>query len=251
MKAIRLRDLLMFLRTTDLNDIMLNFILQKMKRRREASAIILNRYGALEEDVLNALSSINSLMYTIGPLHILAKQIDDENLKAIGSNLWDEELECIEWLNSKEPNSVVYVNFGSIAVMTTEQLIEFAWGLADSGKQFLWITRPDLVVGDSAILPSQFVTQTKERSLIASWCCQEQVLNHPSIGGFLTHSGWNSTIESICAGVPRISWPFFAERQTNCRYCCTEWEIGMEIDSNVKRNEVEKLVRELMDGEKG
>ncbi|XP_022967170.1 7-deoxyloganetin glucosyltransferase-like [Cucurbita maxima] len=251
MKTIRLRDLPTLLRTTDPNDIMLNFMLQTTKTCREASAMILNTYDELELDVLEALSSINSLLYTIGPLHLLANQIEDEKLREIGSNLWVEESECMEWLNSKEPNSVVYVNFGSITVMTLEQLIEFAWGLADSGKSFLWIIRPDIVVGDLAILPSEFVVETKDRSMIASWCCQEQVLNHPSIGGFLTHSGWNSTLESICAGVPMISWPFFAEQQTNCRYCCTEWGIGMEIDSNVKRNEVEELVRELMDGEKG
>ena len=251
MKTIRLRDLPTLLRTTDPNDIMLNLMLQTMKTCREASSMILNTYDELELDVLEALSSINSLLYPIGPLHLLANQIEDEKLREIGSNLWVEESECIEWLNSKEPNSVVYVNFGSITVMTPEQLIELAWGLADTGKPFLWIIRPDIVMGDLAILPSEFVVETKDRSMIASWCCQEQVLNHPSIGGFLMHSGWNSTLESICAGVPRISWPFFAEQQTNCRYCCTEWGIGMEIDSNVKRNEVEEIVRELMDGEKG
>ncbi|XP_022963845.1 7-deoxyloganetin glucosyltransferase-like [Cucurbita moschata] len=251
MKNIRLRDLPSFIRTTNPDDIMLNFLTQQMKRSQEASAIIINTYEPLELDVLNSLSSILRSIYTIGPLHLLANQIEDQSLKVLGSNLWAEEPECVEWLNSKEPNSIVYVNFGSITVMTPEQLIEFAWGLANSGKPFLWITRPDVVVGDSAILPPEFVEETKDRSMIASWCCQEQVLNHPSIGGFLTHSGWNSTLESICAGVPMISWPFFAEQQTNCRYCCTEWGIGMEIDSNVKRNEVEELVRELMDGEKG
>ena len=250
-KSIRLRDLPHFLRITNSDDIILNFNNQQMERSLEASAIIINTYESLERDVLNSLSSILRSIYTIGPLHLLANQIEDQSLRALGSNLWVEEPECIEWLNSKEPNSVVYVNFGSITVMTPEQLIEFAWGLADSEKPFLWIIRPDIVVGDSAILPPEFVEETKDRSMIASWCCQEQVLNHPSIGGFLTHSGWNSTLESICAGVPMISWPFFAEQQTNCRYCCTEWGIGMEIDSNVKRNEVEELVRELMDGEKG
>ncbi|XP_023554302.1 7-deoxyloganetin glucosyltransferase-like isoform X1 [Cucurbita pepo subsp. pepo] len=251
MKNIRLRDLPSFLRTTNSADIMLNFLNQQMERSREASAIIINTYEPLERDVLNSLSSILSSIYTIGPLHLLANQIGDQSLRALGSNLWVEKPECIEWLNSKAPNSVVYVNFGSITVMTPEQRIECAWGLADSEKPFLWIIRPDIVVGDSTILPPEFVEETKDRSMIASWCCQEKVLNHPSIGGFLTHSGWNSTLESICAGVPMISWPFFAEQLTNCRYCCTEWGIGMEIDSNVKRNEVEEIVRELMDGEKG
>lgn len=67
----------------------------------------------------------------------------------------------------------------------------------------------------------------------------------------MTHSGWNSTLETVCSGVPVISWPFFAEQQTNCRYSCVEWGIGMEIGSEVKRDEIEKLVRELMEGMKG
>ncbi|KAL7245643.1 hypothetical protein ACSBR2_000887 [Camellia fascicularis] len=136
--------------------------------------------------------------------------------------------------------------------MTSQQLIEFAWGLVNSKKTFLWVIRPDLVVDDSAILPPDFVNETKERGLLASWCPQEQVLSHPSVGGFLTHCGWNSTLESICSGVPMLCWPFFAEQQTNCWLCCKEWGIGMEINSDVKREEVESLITELMGGgEKG
>ena len=251
MKNIRLKDLPSFIRTTDEKDIMVNFLIRETERAPRASAVILNTFDPFEQDVLDALSSMLPRIYTIGPLVLLADQIKDDNLKSIGSNLWKEEPECVEWLNSKEPNSVVYVNYGSITVMTPQQLIEFAWGLANSEKPFLWIIRPDLVVGDSAILPPEFVTKTKDRGMLASWCLQEQILKHPSIGGFLTHSGWNSTLESVCNGVPMISWPFFAEQQTNCRYCCTEWGIGMEIDNNVQRDEVEKLVRELMNGEKG
>ncbi|KAI9121710.1 hypothetical protein K1719_008743 [Acacia pycnantha] len=93
--------------------------------------------------------------------------------------------------------------------------------------------------------------EIEDRGLIASWCEQERVLNHPSIGGFLTHCGWNSMIESVSAGVPMACWPFFADQQTTCRYACKDWGIGVEIDSNVKREEVEKLVNELMEGEKG
>ncbi|GLT50900.1 hypothetical protein SLA2020_243550 [Shorea laevis] len=135
--------------------------------------------------------------------------------------------------------------------MTSNQLIEFAWGLANSNQTYLWIIRPDLVAGDAAILLPEFVTKTKNRGLLATWCPREQVPSHPAIGGFLTHCGWNSTLESISAGVPMICWPFFAEQQTNYRSCCTEWGIGMEINSDVKRDEVERLVRELMGEEKG
>ena len=48
-----------------------------------------------------------------------------------------------------------------------------------------------------------------------------------------------------------ICWPFFGEQQTNCRYCCKEWGIGMEIEGDVKRDYIEGLVRKLMDGEEG
>ncbi|KAF6134066.1 hypothetical protein GIB67_005076 [Kingdonia uniflora] len=251
MKHIRLRDLPSFLRTTDPNFIMFNYILQEGGRAYKASAIILNTFEALEEEVLEVMRHLLPSIYTIGSLDLLIHQIPHNGLKSIGSNLWKEEPKCIEWLDLKEPNSVIYVNFGSITVMTPQQLVEFAWGLASSEHSFLWVIRPDLVSGDSAVLPPELLTDTKERGMLASWCPQEQVLNHPSIAGFLTHNGWNSTLESISAGVPMICWPFFAEQQTNCRYSCVHWGIGMEIDSNVKRDEVESLVRELMEGEKG
>jgi hypothetical protein len=251
MRHIRLKDLPSFIRTTDENDIMVNFLIRETERSPRASAVILNTFDPFEQDVLDAISSLLPRVYTVGPLLLLADQIKDERLKSIGSNLWKEPPGSVEWLNSKETNSVVFVNFGSITVMTPQQLIEFAWGLANSEKPFLWIIRPDLVIGDSAVLPSEFITKTEDRGMLASWCPQEEVLKHPSIGGFLTHSGWNSTLETVSGGVPIISWPFFAEQQTNCRYSCIEWGIGMEIDNDVKRDDVEKLVRELMEGDKG
>ncbi|KAK2635045.1 hypothetical protein Ddye_029837 [Dipteronia dyeriana] len=254
MKNIRLRDLPSFVRTTDPNDFMLNFLKTESQRASKASAIILNTFDAdeFEHDVLSDLSSILiPPIHSIGPLHLLLKNISQNGLDFIGSNLWREELECFQWLNSKKSKSVVYINFGSITVMTLQQMVEFAWGLANSEQEFLWIIRPDIVQGESAMLPHEFVEETKERGLLASWCPQEQVLNHPSIGGFLTHNGWNSTIESVSCGVPMVCWPFFAEQQTNCMFACSEWGIGIEIDNDVKREEVEKLVRELMEREKG
>jgi UDP:flavonoid glycosyltransferase YjiC (YdhE family) len=214
MKGIRLRDLPSFVRTTDLDDIMLDFPMVESERAQKASAIFFNTFDALEHQVLDALSSMFPPIYPIGPLQFLLNQIPDNDRTLIGSNLWKEEVGCLEWLDKKEPNSVFYVNFGSITVMTCDELIEFAWGLANSNQTFLWIIRPDLVEGDSAVLLPEFLVETKERGMLANWCPQEQVLGHPSVGGFLTHSGWNSTIESVCGGVPIISWPFLAEQQT-------------------------------------
>ncbi|KAI8532236.1 hypothetical protein RHMOL_Rhmol11G0197400 [Rhododendron molle] len=82
-------------------------------------------------------------------------------------------------------------------------------------------------------------------------CPQEQVLKHPSVGGLLAYNRWNSRMERITSGVPMLCLPFFSDQLTNCRYACTEWGIGMKIHRDVKREEVEKLVRELMEGKKG
>ncbi|KAL6348150.1 hypothetical protein AAG906_039598 [Vitis piasezkii] len=225
MKTIRLRDFPAFFKTTDPNDIMLNFLIAEAERANKASAIILNTFDALEK-MFWMLSEPPFRQFTPSALFSIC--------------MWKEQPECLQWLDSKEPNSVVYVNFGSVIVMTPQQLTELAWGLANSNKPFLWIIRPDL-----------FVTETRDRGMLASWCPQEQVLKHPAVGGFVTHSGWNSTSEGICGGVPLICMPFRAEQPTNCRYSCSEWGIGMEVDGDVKREDVEKLVRELMDEEKG
>jgi len=232
---------------------MIGYLQRLVHQSKRASAILFNSFDILELEVFQSLSSDFPPLYTLGPLQLLGDQVtaNDKETKSIGSNLWKEDPHCLEWLDSYGPNSVVYVNFGSITVMTNDQLVEFAWGLANSDQPFLWITRPDLVTGDSAILPPEFLEETKGRGLIASWCNQEQVLAHPTTGGFLTHCGWNSTVESICNGMPLICWPFFAEQQTNCWYSRTKWGIGMEIDANVKRTEVERQVRELMAGEIG
>ncbi|KAB2628931.1 7-deoxyloganetin glucosyltransferase-like [Pyrus ussuriensis x Pyrus communis] len=193
------------------NDQMLDFILVETERAKRASAIIVNTFHDFEREVLDALSTLFRPVYSIGPLNLQIGQIPADNeLNSIGSNLWTEEPECLEWLNSKEPT---------------------LWFMSTLAESRFW-KRPD-------------------RSLLASWCPQEQVLNNPAIGGFFTHSGWNSTLESVCVGVPIICWPFFAEQQTNCRFSCKEWGIGLEIEGDVKRKYVEGLVRKLMDGEEG
>ena len=251
MRDICLKDLPSYVRTIDPNDFILNLLIETAKRDLEASKVIVQTFNVLEQEVLDALSTMFSHVYAIGPLQPLLNQLPNDPLESIGYSLWKEETHCLNWLNSKAPNSVIYVNFGSVTVMTPLQLIEFGWGLANSKQPFLWVIRPDLVVGESGTLPLEFEIETKERSLIISWCPQEEVLSHPSVGGFLTHCGWNSIIESLCAGVPMLCCPFIADQQTNCKYTCNEWGIGMEINNDVKREEVEKNVRELMVGDKG
>ncbi|KDP41396.1 hypothetical protein JCGZ_15803 [Jatropha curcas] len=225
MEGISLKYLPSFVRTLEPEDLVVNFVIGEFENARYASAIIINTFDELEHEVLMHLPFIfPNPIYTIGPLQQFQDdqdQVKENYLNRIKSNLWKEQPGCLEWLDSKKPESVIYVNFGSVTVMSPEQLIEFAWGLANSKKPFLWVIRPDLVNGDSAIIPVEFLQETKERGLLASWSSQEEVLRHPSIGGFLTHNGWNSTLESLCG------------------------------ENDVKRNEIERLVQELIDGKQG
>ncbi|CAI9764485.1 unnamed protein product [Fraxinus pennsylvanica] len=251
MKGIRLRDFPSFIRTTDSNDIMLNYNIVQHKNASRAKAIILNTYDELEVEVLEAIRAKFNLVYTIGPIQLLEKEIYEQQLKSIGSNLWKEDMGCLDWLDQRENDSVLYINFGSITPLSADQMVEFAWGVANSNQYFLWIIRPDMMSSKGTILPEGFLETTKGRGIIVEWCSQEQVLAHNAIGGFLTHCGWNSTIETISEGVPMICWPFFAEQQTNCRYACAKWDIGIEIEGDVTREKVEELVRVMMEGEKG
>nr|GFA02346.1 7-deoxyloganetin glucosyltransferase-like [Tanacetum cinerariifolium] len=251
MTGIRLRNIPPFIRIINPgDDFMVEFTNAQLAKAKTSSGIILNTFDELEHDILETLSSLFPSCYGLGPLHLLEYNMVDKSLSSIGSNLWKEEPECLKWLDTKGPSSVVYVNFGSIVVMTPQQLVEFCWGLANSNHSFLWIIRPGMVSGESA-LPQEFYDEISGRGMLAGWCPQEQVINHPSIGGFLTHSGWNSTVESISSGVPMLSWPFFSDQFPTCWLSCTKWGVAMEIDNDVKRDQVTKLVIELMSKDKG
>ncbi|KAM0056006.1 putative 7-deoxyloganetin glucosyltransferase [Helianthus debilis subsp. tardiflorus] len=251
---LRYKDIPSFIRTTDPNDIMFDFMGEEAQNNLNAPAIIFNTFDALEHKVVKAIASKFNYpnIYTIGPLPLLAKYVPDESpVQSLNSSLWRPDSSCFQWLDQKKEESVIYINYGSITTMTNQHFVEFAWGLANSMQPFLWVVRPDVTMGDSTSLPEEFLEGIKDRGMLISWCDQEKVLAHPSVGAFLSHCGWNSTTESILEGVPLICWPFFSDQQTNCGFACNEWGIGMEINHDVKRNEVEVLVREMMQGEKG
>lgn len=250
MNNARLRDIPSFIRTTEADELIFKLTMDALDRANHASATIIHTAEALEADVLNALSGMFSHpIYAIAPFHLLLDRIPQQhNHLNLSCNFWKEDPECLQWLNSKEPNSVLYVNFGSVLFLSQQQLTEFAIGISNSNHSFLWIIRSDLVSGggDTAVLPSEFLEGTKGRGFTTTWCSQEEVLKHPAIGGFLSHCGWNSTLESLSAGVPMLCWPCSGDQFMDCRFICVEWEIGLEIESTVDRDNVERLIRELM-----
>eukprot|EP00253_Pinus_taeda_P036640 PITA_36640 len=239
--ALRLKDLPSYLTGPDSSEFMFQYFLNAGKSTHQASLILVNSFDDLEGPVLRHLNNkLSGKVLSIGPLLLSA------GYTTVNTNIWKEETQCLEWLDEQRVSSVVYVSFGSITVLSDEQLAEFAWGLEASNQPFLWVIRPDLVQGQSAVLPRDFIERSKGRGFFVTWAPQYKVLSHPSVGGFLTHSGWNSTVESICAGVPMICWPFFCEQQTNRRFVDHIWKIGFEMPEEVSRESVEALVRRLM-----
>nr|CAB3446447.1 unnamed protein product [Digitaria exilis] len=257
MPPISLGDFSSFLRTTDPNDFGLRFNESEANNCTKAGALILNTFDALEADVLAALRAQYPCIYTIGPQgSLLRHTLDDratDDSSSTGLSLWKQNAECLAWLDMQEQRSVVYVNFGSHTVLSPEQLAEFAWGLAASGHSFLWSIRDNLVSGGGgggvAMLPLSFTDEMAGRCHLTSWCPQEQVLWHPAVGCFVTHSGWNSTCESVAAGVPMVCWPGFADQYTNCKYACDVWGVGVRLDAEVRREQVSEHVREVMASE--
>jgi len=188
-ETMRLRDMPSFIRTTDPDDAVLRAVVSTMDCYHPAvlSAVILNTFDELEGKVVAAMSDVVvPHIYTVGPLPLLSESAGAGGSGGGGaSSLLKEDKGCLEWLGSKRPGSVVYANFGSnsIAVLTSQQLVEFAWGLANSGYDFLAVIRNDQAKNSAAAaLPPEFVTRgtgetTKERRrYVASWCPQGEVL---------------------------------------------------------------------------
>lgn len=256
MPNIRVKDLPNYIRfrAHDPNDIMFNFMGEEAQAcLKDASAIILNTFDEFEHQVIDEIRQrFPREVYTIGFLALLAKCIPENHpCLSLSASLWKEETECLDWLDGRNPGSVVYVNYGSVTVMSDQHFIEFAWGLANSKHPFLWIVRPDILSGggestSSILLPPEFHNEIQGRGKLATWCPQEKVVGHPSVGAFLTHCGWNSVTESV--GIPLICWPFFADQHTNCRFACNSdsWGVGLEVSHQVKREEIEGVVREAM-----
>jgi hydroquinone glucosyltransferase len=125
---------------------------------------------------------------------------------------------CLTWLDSQKSKSVLYIAFGTLGTMGIKETMELATGLEASGVSFLWA----LKTGSKTLadfLPPGFIERTQERGFIETgWAPQSKILLHPSTGGFLSHCGWNSTLEGICAGVPFICWPLAADQPINARF---------------------------------
>nr|AIE12478.1 UGT5 [Panax ginseng] len=248
---LRRRDLPPFCKL-DSTDHLLQFYMGQTSKMKRASALILNTFEELEGPIVSHLHSIFPTVYTIGPLHGLLQSHINHNAPPSDSSetsVRPQDRTCIRWLDSQPSKSVVYVSFGSVVVLTQDQLLEFWHGLVNSGSPFLWVIRPGLVLAENNVAetPSELTIATNERGCIVGWGPQEEVLAHRAVGGFLSHSGWNSTLESIWAGMPMICWPQIADQWINSRCVGEMWRTGLDMKDTCDRSTVEKMVRGLME----
>lgn len=155
----------------------------------------------------------------------------------------------MQWLDSKEARSVVYVAFGSLASLEEKQMEDIASGLKLSNYNFLWVVRES----EENKLPKNLMNETSEKGLIITWCPQPEVLAHKSVGCFMTHCGWNSTLEALSLGVPMVAMPYWSDQTTNAKFVADVWRVGVRVKVNeegiVTKEEIEMCIREVMEGE--
>ncbi|CAL2263864.1 unnamed protein product [Prunus armeniaca] len=206
---------------------------------RSSSAIIWNTMDCLEQSSLAHLRQEYQLpWFPIGPLH--------RTIPAPSISLLKEDQNCISWMDKQSHNSVIHASVGSIAFLDSKELAEMVWGLVNSEHPFLWVVRTN-----SISLPESFQETVGERGCITKWAPQKQVLAHSAVGGFWSHCGWNSTIESISEEVPTICQPYFGDQRVNSRYLSQVWGVGLEWENDMNRGPIEEAIRMLMVGKEG
>ncbi|XP_013614788.1 PREDICTED: UDP-glycosyltransferase 74E2-like [Brassica oleracea var. oleracea] len=165
---------------------MLRIVVEQLSNIDRVDILLCNTFDNLEEQLLKWVRSLWPVL-NIGPMvpsMYLDKRLSED--KSYGFSLFTaKSVECIEWLNSKKPNSVVYVSFGSFVILKEDQMMELAKGLKQSGCFFLWVVRDT----EKDKIPKHYVEEMGEKGLIVSWSPQLEVLAHESVGCFLTHCG--------------------------------------------------------------
>ncbi|KAK7395583.1 hypothetical protein VNO78_16145 [Psophocarpus tetragonolobus] len=231
-------------------------LLKRSEQMVLTDGIIINTFLEMESGAIRALEESENWkirLYPVGPI--------------TQKGSIDESDECLRWLDKQPPCSVLYVSFGSGGTLSQHQINELALGLELSGQRFMWVLKAPSNSASAAyleaakedplqFLPSGFLERTKEKGLVVdSWAPQVQVLSHNSVGGFLSHCGWNSILESVKEGVPLITWPLFAEQKMNAVILADELKVALrpKVNDNgiVEKGEIANVIKCLMEGEQG
>ncbi|KAL3536214.1 hypothetical protein ACH5RR_004675 [Cinchona calisaya] len=240
---------------------------QIREAEKEAFGVVVNTFEELEPDYVRQYKKAKGKgVWCIGPVSLCNKEKLDKAER--GNQASINEHQCMKWLGTWEPESVIYACLGSISRLATAQLIELGLGLESSNRPFIWVIRDASDEFQKWLDEEKFEERTKPRGLlIIGWVPQVLILSHPSIGGFLTHCGWNSTVEGISYGVPMITWPVLAEQFINERlvlyvlktgvkagvespvYIGHEEEVGVQVTRNDTKMAIERLMSEGEEGQ--
>lgn len=226
-----------------------------------AYGVVINTFEELELSYISEYRRVRGKVWCIGPVSLCNEDNLDKAERGNKSSVDDDA--CLKWLDLRGPRSVIYACLGSLSQLTAPQLMELGLGLEACGRPFIWVIRGGNESQlENWISESGFEERIKGRGLlIRGWAPQVLILSHPAVGGFLTHCGWNSTLEGICAGLPMITWPLFAEQFYNEKFVVQVLKIGVRLGSKVavkwgeeekfgvlmKREEVKQAVNQLMD----
>ncbi|KAM7269526.1 hypothetical protein ACFE04_025023 [Oxalis oulophora] len=222
----------------------------------KSNGILINTFGQLEPETLAALNSGTvvaelSPVYDIGPL----TPFDFEKTELTNSS-------PVKWLDDQPTDSVVFISFGSRTPMSTDQIREIGAGLATSGCRFLWLVKMKKVDREEEeddileVLGPEIAETIKDRGLVVKdWVDQNEILAHNSVGGFLSHCGWNSVVEAALHGVRILAWPQLGDQQINAEvvekagFGIWERSWGWGMASLVRGDEIGEKIKEMMESE--
>ncbi|KMZ59952.1 Flavonoid glucosyltransferase, family GT1 [Zostera marina] len=227
-----------------------------------SDGIILNSFTELEPEYIKLFETFKGKkVWPLGPVGLINRDITEQIHRGttISSTVMNDRL--LNFLNSKPDDSVIYLCMGSLARLSLAQVIEIGLGLEESGHPFVWAIKThgksDEV--ESWLKESRFEKRNQSNGFIIKeyWVPQVMILSHLSVGGFLTHCGWNSSMEGITAGVPMLTWPCFFDQFLNAKFLVNVLKIGVMVRvkeptlwwdeiSGIERGEIEKSVKELM-----
>ncbi|XP_021717794.1 UDP-glycosyltransferase 74E1-like [Chenopodium quinoa] len=231
--------------------LLIQMVLLSMENLHLADWVLFNSFDQLEDEVVKWMKNLWHVR-TIGPTlpsAYLDKRIEyDVNY---GFSLYKPNDEaCMNWLNTKQAASVVYVAFGSAASLSADQMAEMAEALKENPSSFLWVVRE----GEQKKLPKDFISETSDKGLVISWCAQLDVLAHEAVGCFVTHCGWNSTIEALSFGVPMLAMPQFMDQLIDAHFVDQVWGVGIRPKKNedniVTCEEIKSGLEEIMHGQR-
>ncbi|XP_028778570.1 UDP-glycosyltransferase 90A1 [Neltuma alba] len=234
-------------RNPDPKSLSFEFHMNVFSSTSQSFGMVVNSFYELEPVYIDYMKeqADHKPYYCVGPL-CLAEEPKINISEGSRKPTW------MEWLDEKQ--EILYIAFGSQAEISSEQLKEIAIGLEESTVEFMWVIRKK-----EWELPQGFEERAEKRGIVVrEWVDQREILMHESVKGFLSHCGWNSVLEGICAGVPILAWPMMAEQHLNAKMVEEDIKVGMRVDTHsdsvrglVKGERVRTMVRELMEGEKG